>query len=193
MDYRPVKFIYLRLNLDPCPNQGANTTLRLSVLQICCLPVHDWIILAWSKSRLNPWSVKLQTMGSGKGVKSKRFYQFKPAVDFGRWTSSRECLGGGQLVQRGAKPKNGAWKPSPLYENGSKGGLRARGTEHPHSNLVFTKTAWHRHLLLSCGIKSLPPLPHPLYGDVARKGLGIKAHSIFFVHLLSAIRYQIIC
>ena len=47
-------------------------------------------------------------MGSGKGVKSKRFYQFKPAVDFGWWTSSRECLGGGQLVQRGAKPKNGA-------------------------------------------------------------------------------------
>ena len=52
----------------------------------------------------------------------------------------------------------------------SKGGLLACGTEHPH--LVFTKTAWHRHLLLSCGIKSLPPPPP--YGDVARKGLGMK-------------------
>ena len=62
----------------------------------------------------------------------------------------------------------------------SKGGLPARGIEHRHPNLVFTKTAWHRHLLLRCGIKSLPPPPPPpLYGDVARKGLGIKALSIF--------------
>ena len=59
----------------------------------------------------------------------------------------------------------------------SKGGLRACVTEHRHPNLIFTKTAWHRHLLLRWGIKSLPP--SPLYGDVARKGLGIKALSIF--------------
>ena len=60
----------------------------------------------------------------------------------------------------------------------SKGDLRARGTKHPHPNLIF-KTAWHRHFLLSCGIKPLPPPPPPTYGDVARRGLGIKALSIF--------------
>ena len=35
MDYKLVKFIYLRLNLETCPNQGANTTLGLSAPDLC--------------------------------------------------------------------------------------------------------------------------------------------------------------
>ena len=120
-------------------------------------------------------------MGSGKGVKSKRFYQFKPAVDFGRWTSSRECLGGGQLVQRGAKPKNGAGNVLPYIEiaifHSSKGGLRARVTEHLHPNLVFTKPLGTANSFWAVESSLYPPPPP--YGDVTRKGLGIKALSIF--------------
>ena len=59
----------------------------------------------------------------------------------------------------------------------SKGGLRARVTEHLHPNLVFTKPLGPANSFWAVESSLYPPPPP--YGDVTRKGLGIKALSIF--------------
>ena len=59
----------------------------------------------------------------------------------------------------------------------SKGGLPARGTEHRHPNLIFTKTAWHRHLLLSYGIN--PPPPPPIWGCCSQRTRNKSALNFF--------------
>ena len=62
----------------------------------------------------------------------------------------------------------------------SKGGLRARGTEHPHPNLIFTKTAWHRHPTSCWAVESsLYPPPPPIWGCCLQRTRNKSALNFF--------------